>query len=74
MPKIKMPGDCYLVWGALRDALLGVSNKNKDRDWVIVGANIEQMLKPQEGLSFQQVGKEFPVFLHPITKEEYALG
>ena len=74
MPKIKIPGDCYLVGGALRDALLGVSNKNKDRDWVIVGASIEQMLEPQDGLSFQQVGKEFPVFLHPITKEEYALA
>lgn len=69
-----IPGECYLVGGALRDFLLGLSDKGKDKDWVIVGSSIEQMTKPQDGMKFQQVGKEFPVFLHPITKEEYALA
>ena len=72
--KIMIPGECYLVGGALRDFLLGLSDKGKDKDWVIVGSSIEQMTKPQDGMKFQQVGKEFPVFLHPITKEEYALA
>lgn len=58
----------YLVGGAVRDALLGI--EVYDRDWVVVGATPEQML--QQG--FEQVGKDFPVFLHPKTKEEYALA
>jgi tRNA nucleotidyltransferase (CCA-adding enzyme) len=58
----------YLVGGAVRDSLLGL--KNSDRDWVVVGATAEQMLA--EG--FMQVGKDFPVFLHPHSKEEYALA
>ncbi len=58
----------YLVGGAVRDKLLG--HAVYDRDWVVVGATPEQMLA--EG--FQQVGKDFPVFLHPQTKEEYALA
>lgn len=58
----------YLVGGAVRDALLGLPVK--DRDWVVVGANAETML--QQG--FQAVGKDFPVFLHPTTHEEYALA
>lgn len=58
----------YLVGGSVRDELL--SRKNVDHDWVVVGGTIEQML--QEG--YLQVGKDFPVFLHPETKEEYALA
>lgn len=58
----------YLVGGAVRDALLGLPVK--ERDWVVVGATPEWML--QQG--FQLVGKDFPVFLHPETHEEYALA
>lgn len=58
----------YLVGGAVRDAQLGLPIK--DRDWVVVGATPELML--QKG--FKPVGKDFPVFLHPITHEEYALA
>jgi tRNA nucleotidyltransferase (CCA-adding enzyme) len=58
----------YLVGGAVRDTLLGLSVK--DRDWVVVGATPEQMLS----LGYQQVGADFPVFLHPKSKEEYALA
>ena len=58
----------YLVGGAVRDALL--KRPVKDKDWVVVGANVEDMTRQ----GFQQVGKDFPVFLHPQTKEEYALA
>lgn len=58
----------YLVGGAVRDQLLGYPVK--ERDWVIVGATPEQMI--QQG--YQQVGRDFPVFLHPLTREEYALA
>ncbi|QKI90049.1 multifunctional CCA addition/repair protein [Thiomicrorhabdus xiamenensis] len=58
----------YLVGGAVRDALLGI--EVYDRDWVVVGATPEAML----GKGFEQVGKDFPVFLHPQTHEEYALA
>lgn len=58
----------YLVGGAVRDKLLGLPVK--DRDWVVVGATPEQMLE----LGYRPVGKDFPVFLHPDTKEEYALA
>lgn len=58
----------YLVGGAVRDKLLGLPVK--DRDWVVVGATPEQMLE----LGYKPVGKDFPVFLHPDTKEEYALA
>lgn len=58
----------YLVGGAVRDKLLGLPIKEKD--WVVVGATPADML----GLGFQQVGKDFPVFLHPETHEEYALA
>lgn len=58
----------YLVGGAVRDKQLGIPVK--DRDWVVVGATVEEMLA--EG--YQQVGKDFPVFLHPDSKEEYALA
>ncbi len=58
----------YLVGGAVRDKLLGIPVK--DRDWVVVGTTPEEMLKK----GFKPVGKDFPVFLHPETKEEYALA
>ena len=58
----------YLVGGAVRDQLLGL--EVKDRDWVVVGATPDDML--QQG--FKQVGADFPVFLHPKTREEYALA
>lgn len=58
----------YLVGGAVRDELL--KRPIKEKDWVVVGASSEEML--QQG--FKQVGKDFPVFLHPKTKEEYALA
>lgn len=58
----------YLVGGAVRDQLLGLPVK--ERDWVVIGATVSDMLK----LGFRQVGKEFPVFLHPQTNEEYALA
>ncbi|HEY1042321.1 MAG TPA: multifunctional CCA addition/repair protein [Telluria sp.] len=58
----------YVVGGAVRDALLG--RPVKDRDHVVVGATPEQMV----ALGFRPVGKDFPVFLHPQTQEEYALA
>ena len=58
----------YLVGGAVRDALLGLPVK--DRDWVVVGSTPQEMLDA----GYQQVGRDFPVFLHPQTQEEYALG
>ena len=59
---------CYMVGGAVRDALLGLPVK--DHDWVVVGASPEEMLAD----GFKPVGKDFPVFLHPRTGEEYALA
>ena len=58
----------FLVGGAVRDALLRLPVK--DRDWVVVGATPDTMLA--EG--YQQVGRDFPVFLHPHSREEYALA
>jgi len=58
----------YLVGGAVRDKLLGIPVK--DNDWVVVGATPEKMIS--EG--YTAVGKDFPVFLHPKTHEEYALA
>ena len=60
--------DVYLVGGAVRDQLL--NRASKDHDYLVVGATVEQMLS----LGFNQVGKDFPVFLHPKTKQEYALA
>ena len=57
-----------MVGGAVRDHLLGLPVK--DRDWVVVGATPEQMVEQ----GFIPVGRDFPVFLHPRTKEEYALA
>ena len=58
----------YLVGGAVRDALLGYPSS--ENDWVVVGATPADLLDQ----GFQQVGKDFPVFLHPDTKDEYALA
>ena len=58
----------YLVGGAVRDGLLGL--QVQDRDWVVVGATPEQM----QVLGYAPVGKDFPVFLHPHSHEEYALA
>jgi tRNA nucleotidyltransferase (CCA-adding enzyme) len=60
--------EIYLVGGYVRDQLLGL--ETKDRDWVVVGSTPEEMLKQD----YRQVGKDFPVFLHPKTNEEYALA
>ncbi len=58
----------YLVGGYVRDRLLGL--EPKDRDWVVVGSTPQEML----ALGFEQVGADFPVFLHPETREHYALA
>lgn len=58
----------FLVGGAVRDALLNLPVK--DKDWVVVGATPEAMLEQ----GYQQVGRDFPVFLHPKSREEYALA
>jgi tRNA nucleotidyltransferase (CCA-adding enzyme) len=58
----------YLVGGAVRDSLLGITGA--DRDWVVVGSTPEAMAAQ----GFTPVGKDFPVFLHPQTHEEYALA
>jgi tRNA nucleotidyltransferase (CCA-adding enzyme) len=58
----------FLVGGAVRDQLLGLTSK--DQDYLVIGATRAQML----ALGFLPVGKDFPVFLHPTTKQEYALA
>jgi tRNA nucleotidyltransferase (CCA-adding enzyme) len=58
----------YLVGGAVRDRLLGLPVR--ERDWVVVGATPEELVR----LGYEPVGREFPVFLHPATHEEYALA
>jgi len=58
----------YLVGGAVRDELLGLPVA--DRDFVVIGASVEEMISN----GFMPVGRDFPVFLHPHTKEEYALA
>ena len=65
---VQTPFHVYLVGGAVRDQLLNLPVK--DRDWVIVGATPQTLID----LGYQQVGKDFPVFLHPQIKEEYALA
>jgi tRNA nucleotidyltransferase (CCA-adding enzyme) len=65
---MKIPGQVYLVGGAVRDAMM--DREVKDRDWCVVGATPQQMLDA----GFLPVGNDFPVFLHPETKEEYALA
>ncbi len=58
----------YLVGGAVRDALMGLPVQ--DRDWVVVGSSPQAMLDA----GYKPVGRDFPVFLHPVTREEYALA
>lgn len=58
----------YLVGGAVRDQLLNIPIK--DRDYMVVGATVQEMLDK----GYRQVGKDFPVFLHPKTQQEYALA
>jgi tRNA nucleotidyltransferase (CCA-adding enzyme) len=58
----------YLVGGAVRDELLGLPVR--ERDWVVVGAHPDEMT----ALGYKPVGRDFPVFLHPTTNEEYALA
>jgi tRNA nucleotidyltransferase (CCA-adding enzyme) len=60
--------EVYLVGGAVRDELLGYPVS--ERDWVVVGAHPQELLEQ----GYQQVGKDFPVFLHPQSKDEYALA
>ena len=60
--------EVYLVGGAVRDELLGL--KPTEKDYVVIGATPEDMLAQ----GFKPVGKDFPIFLHPVTKEEYALA
>ncbi len=60
--------ETFLVGGAVRDSLLGLPVM--ENDWVVVGANPATMI----AAGYQQVGRDFPVFLHPETKEEYALA
>ena len=67
--------DFYLVGGAVRDALLSATDahphvSHSDRDWVVVGATPEALA----ALGYLPVGRDFPVFLHPQTREEYALA
>jgi len=58
----------YLVGGAVRDKLMGIVSK--DRDYLVVGSTPEEMVQ----LGYKPIGKDFPVFLHPVSKEEYALA
>src|SRR5665213_169506 len=58
----------YLVGGAVRDALLGLAVK--ERDWVVAGGTREDLLR----LKYREVGRDFPLFLHPDTPQEYALA
>src|SRR5512136_987453 len=58
----------YLVGGAVRDALLGLPVR--ERDWVVVGARPEDLVRA----GYRLVGRDFPVFLHPTTHEQYALA
>ncbi len=60
--------EIFVVGGAVRDALMGLPVN--DRDWVVVGSTPEAMT----ALGYEPVGKDFPVFLHPTTREEYALA
>ena len=60
--------EVFLVGGAVRDTLLG--RAVSERDWVVVGAEPAALT----ALGYRQVGKDFPVFLHPETQEEYALA
>jgi tRNA nucleotidyltransferase (CCA-adding enzyme) len=67
-PRLPQGATAYAVGGAVRDALLG--RPAGDRDWVVVGTTAQAM----RDAGFRQVGADFPVFLHPVTSEEYALA
>jgi tRNA nucleotidyltransferase (CCA-adding enzyme) len=67
-PAALLRGHCFEVGGCVRDALLG--RPSADRDWVVVGVSPQRMVD----LGFKPVGRDFPVFLHPRTHEEYALA
>jgi tRNA nucleotidyltransferase (CCA-adding enzyme) len=66
--RARLAGRCYAVGGAVRDALMG--QRAGDRDWVVVGSSPQEML----AAGFRPVGRDFPVFLHPVNGEEYALA
>src|SRR3989338_1978654 len=66
--QMKSEAKIFCVGGAVRDKLLGLPVQ--DHDWVVVGSTPEAMVEQ----GFQPVGKDFPVFLHPQTHEEYALA
>ncbi len=68
MTNLNKTMDTYLVGGAVRDTLLGLTVK--ERDWVVIGETTESMVRR----GFRPVGKDFPVFLHPKTHDEYALA
>lgn len=68
LAKLPRHAEIFCVGGAVRDLLLG--NPSADRDFVVVGARIEDMLQA----GFTPVGKDFPVFLHPASHDEYALA
>lgn len=65
---IKPKGKIFLVGGYLRDKMLKI--ESGDKDWLVVGSNPTEM----KSLGFRQVGKDFPVFINPLTNEEYALA
>lgn len=67
--QVRVPGTVYLVGGAVREKLLEADSLT-DKDWVVVGATESEMYEA----GFSLVGEHFPVFLHPVSKEEYALA
>ena len=68
MANITQQLNTFLVGGAVRDALL--KRPVVDNDYVVVGSSVQEMLN----LGFLQVGKDFPVFIHPQSRQEYALA
>ncbi len=62
--------EIFLVGGAIRDQILGIATETTEKDYVVVGSSPQEILS----LGYRQVGKEFPVFLHPQTHAEYALA
>ena len=68
-PEVQIPGTVYLVGGAVREQLRDMDVVT-DKDWVVVGATADEM----QTAGFTQVGAHFPVFLHPVSDEEYALA
>ena len=62
--------EIYLVGGAVRDELLGISKNKSVKDYVVVGSSPQEM----KSLGYRQVGKNFPVFIDPESSDEYALA